>query len=92
VVLWIVIAAVVLGLIFLVAVTVPLLGRLAGLRRAVAGLQRRRQEAMRLQAGAAGLEQTVQGLHQRAGTMQERLAIIKAGYGDDTGRHALPRR
>ena len=89
---WIVIAAVVLGLIFLVAVTVPLIGRLAGLRRAATRLQLRRQEAMRLQAGTAALEQTLLGLQQRADTMQERLAIIKAGRGGDGGRHAFPRR
>jgi len=89
---WIVIAAVAVGLIFLVAVTVPVAGRLGGLRRALMRLQRRQREAMRLQAGAAALEQTLQGLEQRAQTTQERLAIIKAGRGEGTGRHAISRR
>jgi hypothetical protein len=89
---WIVIAAVVLGLIVLVAVTVPVVGRLAGLQLAVRRLQRRQQEAMKLQAGAAELERTLQTLQRRAGTMQERLALIRAGHGEPTGRHAFPGR
>ncbi|HEU4348547.1 MAG TPA: hypothetical protein VFR35_12255 [Actinoplanes sp.] len=87
---WIVIAAVVAGLIILLAVALPVAGRLANLRRAVTRLQRRQQEAMRLQAGAAEVEQTLQGVQQRAGTMQERLAIIRAGRGDRAGKHARP--
>ncbi|HET6532363.1 MAG TPA: hypothetical protein VFH03_17390 [Actinoplanes sp.] len=89
---WILIAVVVLGLIALVAVTVPVVGRLAGLQRAVRRLGRRRQEAMNLQAGAAQLVQTVQHLHRRAETMQERVALIRAGHGEPTGRHAFPGR
>jgi len=85
---WIVIAAVVLGLIVLVAVTVPVIGRLSALRRAVRGLQRRQQEALRLQAGAAELERTLTGVQRRAETAQERLALIKAGH-DGTGKHAF---
>jgi hypothetical protein len=89
---WILIAVVVLSLIALVAVTVSVVGRLAGLQRAVGRLQRRRQEAMDLQAGAAELEQTVQLLQRRAETMQERVALIRAGRGEPTGRHAFPGR
>lgn len=87
---WIVIAAVVAGLIFLVAVTMPVVGRLGALHRAIGRLQRRRQEAMKMQAATAELERTVLGLQRRAEVMQERLSIIKAGH-DDTGRHAFPR-
>ena len=86
---WIVIAAVVIGLIVLVAVTLPLAGRLSTLRRALAKLQRRQAEAMALQAGAARLEQTVLETQQRAETMQERIALIKAGRGEAGGKHAL---
>jgi hypothetical protein len=89
---WIVIAAVVLGLIVLVAVTVPVVGRLAGLQLAVRRLRRRQQEAMKLQAGAAQLEQTAHALLRRAETVQERLALIGAGNGEPTGRHAWPGR
>jgi hypothetical protein len=86
---WIVIAAVVAGLIILVAVTLPVLRRLSTLRRAAVKLQRRQAEAMALQAGAARLEQTVLQVQRRAEIMQEGIAVIKAG-GDGRGRHALP--
>jgi HAMP domain-containing protein len=88
VVLWIVLATVLVGLIILVAVTVPLLGRLGALSRAVRRLQRRRQDALQLQAGAAELEQSALGLQRRAEIAQERVALIKAGHGEPTGRHA----
>jgi polyphosphate kinase 2 (PPK2 family) len=88
---WILIAAGVLGLVLLIAVTVPVLSRLSGLRRAVVKLQRRQQEAQALQAGAETLQTTLAGLQQRAETMQERLAIVKAGH-DDTGKHAFVNR
>jgi TolA-binding protein len=89
---WIVIAAVVLGLIILVAVALPVVGRLSGLRRAMVRLQRRQEEATKLQAGAQTLEQTLLGLQQRAEAMRDRIALIKAGHGDGEGRHAVPRR
>ena len=85
---WIVIAAVVAGLIILVAVSLPVIGRLSALRRAALRLQRRQAEAMALQEGAQRLEHSLLGLQRRAETMQERLAVIQAGHGDDTGKHA----
>jgi HAMP domain-containing protein len=88
---WIVIAAVVLGLIILVAVTVPVIGRLSALRRAVRRLQQRQPEALKLQAGAAELERTLTSLQRRAETTQERLALIRAGH-DGTGKHAFTAR
>ena len=87
---WIVIAVVVAGLIILVAVTLPVLGRLSRLRRAAVKLQRRQNEAMALQAGVARLEQTVLQVQKRAETMQDGIAVVKAGRGDGTGKHALP--
>ena len=87
---WIVIAAVLAGLIILVVVTLPVLGRLGKLRRAAARLQRRQAEAMALQAGVTRLEQTVLQVQKRAETMQEGIAVIKAGRGAGTGKHALP--
>jgi hypothetical protein len=87
---WIEIAAVVLGLIILVLVTLPLLRRLGTLRRAAVKLERRQSEALALQAGAARLEQTVLQVQKRAETMQEGLAVIKAGRGGGKGEHALP--
>ncbi len=82
---WIVIAAVVAGLIILVAVSLPVVGRLSALRRAVLRLQRRQEEAMALQAGAQRLEQSLLGLQRRAATTEERLAVIKAARGGGTG-------
>ncbi len=87
---WILIAAVVAGLIILVAVSLPVVGRLSELQRAVGRLQRRQQEATALQEGAQSLETTLLGLQRRAETMQERLAVIKAARGDGTGRPAWP--
>jgi hypothetical protein len=87
---WIVIAAVVAGLIILVAVSLPVVGRLAGLRRAAVRLERRQEEAMRLQEGAQVLEQSLLGLQRRTETMQERLAVIKAGRGAGAGKRSWP--
>jgi hypothetical protein len=87
---WIVIAAVVAGLIILVAVSLPVVGRLAGMRRAAVRLQRRQEEAMRLQEGAHVLEQSLLGLQRRTETMQERLAVIKAGRGAGGGMRSGP--
>ena len=78
---WILIAALVAGLIILVAVSLPVVGRLSGLRRAMTRLQRRQQEATALQANAQTLEQNLLVLQRKAETMQERLAVIKAGRG-----------
>jgi hypothetical protein len=89
---WIVIAAVVAGLVILVAVSLPVVGKLSGLHRAAVRLHHRQQDAMRLQAGAQAMEQTLLGLQRRAGTMQDRLAVIKAGRGGDTGRTRPPAR
>jgi hypothetical protein len=89
---WIWIGAGVLGLIILALATVPLLGKLRELRRAVGRLQRRQAEAEALQSGAQQLEQTLLGLQDKAETMQERLAVIKAGRGGSTGKHAWPHR
>jgi hypothetical protein len=80
---WIVIAAVVAGLVILVAVSVPVVGKVSGLRRAAVRLQRRQQEAMELQAGAERLEQTLLGLERRADTMAEHLSAVR-------GRAARP--
>jgi hypothetical protein len=86
---WIVIAAVVLGLIILVAVSVPVVRRLSGLQRAALRLQRRQAEAMTLQAGAETLEQTVLGLQERAETMQDWIELIRAGHGGAGEKHAF---
>jgi hypothetical protein len=87
---WILIAAVVLGLIILVAVTLPLLRRLGTLRRAAVKLRRRQAEAMALQAGVAQLEQTVLHVQRRAETMQDKIEVIKAGRAGGPRRHTLP--
>ena len=86
---WIWVGAGVLGLIILALAAVPLLGKLRELQRAVTRLQRRQAEAESLQAGAQQLEQALLGLQGRAETMQERVALIKAGH-ESSGRHAWP--
>ena len=80
---WIVIAAVVAGLVILVAVSVPVVGKLSGLQRAAVRLQRRQQEAIELQAGAERLEQTLLGLERRADATAAHLAAMR-------GRQARP--
>jgi hypothetical protein len=80
---WIVVAVVVVAVIVLVAAVVPLSGRLSALRRAAVKLQRRREDAMTLQAAAAELERSVAALQERAEQAQRRLAVIKAGRGAD---------
>jgi hypothetical protein len=86
---WIWIGAGVLGLIVLLAAAVPLVGKLGELRRAVARVQKRQSEAEALQAHAQQLEQTLLALQGRTETMQERIALIKAGH-DSSGKHAWP--
>lgn len=81
--LWVWIAVVVIALIIMGSAVVALLGRLSGLRRAALRLQRRQEEAMKLQAGAAVLEQSVLGLQERAEIMQDRIETIQAGLGRD---------
>jgi len=81
VLLWVWIAVVVIALIIMGSAVLPVLGRLSGLRRAALKLQRRRQEALKLQAGVAVLEQTVLGLQARAEVAQERVEAIQAGLG-----------
>jgi hypothetical protein len=71
----------VVAVIVLIASFVPVLGRLSGLRRAGAKLQRRRAEAMKVQASAAVLEQSVLAVQHRAESAQQRVAAIKAGLG-----------
>jgi hypothetical protein len=80
---WIVVAAVVVGMIVLVAAVAPVLGRLSGLRRAVTKLQRRQADAMRLRAAGVELERSLVALQERADEAQRRLAVIKAARGAD---------
>jgi hypothetical protein len=81
VLIWVWVAVVVVGLIILGSAIMSVVGRLSGLRRAAVKLQRRQQEALKLQEGAAVLEQTVLGLQRRAEVMQDRVAVIQAGLG-----------
>jgi hypothetical protein len=80
---WIVVAAVVVGMIVLIAAVAPVLGRLSGLRRAVTKLQRRQADAMRLRAAGVELERSLVALQERADEAQRRLAVIKAARGAD---------
>ena len=86
---WIVVAVVVFSLILLGAAVGSVVGRLRGLERAGRRLQRRQEQAMKLQEGAVVLEQTLDGLQKRAELMEAQLAVIKAGRGQSSGKHSL---
>lgn len=88
-VIWIVLAVVVFSLILLGAAAMSVVGRLRGLERAGRRLQRRQEQAVKLQQGAARLERTLAGLQQRAEIMEGQLAVIKAARGKPTGKHSL---
>ncbi|MEV4708098.1 hypothetical protein [Actinoplanes sp. NPDC049316] len=90
-VLWIVIGVVVLGLVVLAAAMMTVAGRLSALDRAMRRLLLRREQAEKLQAGAARLERSVAELQERATIAQEQVAIIKAGRGKPYGKHSSQR-
>jgi hypothetical protein len=79
---WIVLAAVVLGLVVLAAAATSVLGRLPRLRRAARLAQQRRVDAETLQKTAAALEERVAVVQQQAARAQERLALIRAKRAD----------
>lgn len=79
--LWVWIAVVVVSLIIVGWAALSLLGRLSVFQHATVRLQRRQQEAMKLQEGAAVLEQSVLAVQERAEVMQGRVATIQAGLG-----------
>ena len=79
--LWVWIAVVVVALIVMGIAVGSVVSRLGGLRRAAVKLQRRQEEAMKLQAGAAELERSVLGLQERAERMQGQVATIQTGLG-----------
>jgi hypothetical protein len=80
-VLWVVIAAVLVGLLVLVMAAGSLAGRLRPLRRAATALLRRQAEAEKLQAAAFTLAQEAETLRLKAEITQERLALIKVKSG-----------
>ncbi|MET0425187.1 MAG: hypothetical protein ABW046_14990 [Actinoplanes sp.] len=69
---WIWIAVVVLALIILGVAGVKLLGRLDGLRRAAARLQRRQEDAAKLQVALAALQETVETVQQQVAALEPR--------------------
>lgn len=87
-VLWIVVAIVVLALVILGAAVMSVLGRLSALDRAMRRLLLRREQAVKLQAGAEELERSLAGLQERAVIAEEQVAIIKAGRGESHGKHS----
>jgi hypothetical protein len=82
VVIWIVLAAVLLGLVILSAAATSVMGRLPRLRRAVRLVQQRRAEAEGLQQTAAAIEERVAVVQRQAAQAQERLALVKAKRAD----------
>ncbi|WP_173081791.1 hypothetical protein [Phytohabitans rumicis] len=78
---WVVLAAVLLGLVILVLAVRPVVGRLGRLRRAALTLQRRQAEAERLQTTALALQREVETLRLKTEITQERLADIKVKRG-----------
>ncbi|HEX7745434.1 MAG TPA: hypothetical protein VF462_09265 [Micromonosporaceae bacterium] len=81
-VIWIVLAAVLLGLVVLAAAASSVLGRLPQLRRAARLARQRRTEAEALQVDAATLEEQLAVVQQQAARAQERIALIKAKRAD----------
>ena len=81
-VLWIVIGAVVLGLLVLALAVRPVLGPAARARAGrCAGSQTGRPGPRPLGAQLAGLQERAEAVQERAVTAQERIAVIKAGRG-----------
>ena len=76
---WIWIAVVVVALVILGVAGAKLLGRLDGLRRAAARLQRRQAEAVKLQESALELQVKVLEVQQRAEVVQEHVAQLAPG-------------
>lgn len=76
-VLWVVIGAVLVGLLVLALAAGSLVGRLRPLRRAAMALLRRQAEAEKLQAAAFTLAQEAETLRLKAEITQERIALIK---------------
>ena len=87
-VLWIVVAVVVLALVILAVAVMSVLGRLSALDRAMRRLLLRREQAVKLQAGAEQLERSLAGLGERTAIAEEQVAIIKAGRGETHGKHS----
>ncbi|MDT5033298.1 MAG: hypothetical protein QOC94_3469 [Actinoplanes sp.] len=79
--LWIWLAVVVVCLVILGSAALSLLGRLSVLQHAAVRLQRRQEEAAKLQEGVAELERSALALQQRAEVTQGRIATIQAGLG-----------
>jgi hypothetical protein len=80
-VVWIVIAAVLVGLLVLALSAGSLAGRLRPLRRAARTLLRRQAEAEKLQVAAVALAQEAETLRLKVEMTQERLALIKVKSG-----------
>ncbi|MEU4692805.1 hypothetical protein [Actinoplanes sp. NPDC023714] len=78
---WVWIAVGAIALIVLGTAAARLLGRLPELRRAAGKLQRRQQDAMKLQAAAEELQRTVLATQQRAERAQDAVTQIKANLG-----------
>jgi heme exporter protein D len=79
--LWIWLAVVVVCLVILGSAALSLLGRLSVLQHAAVRLQRRQEEAAKLQEGVAELERSALALQQRAEVTQGRIVTIQAGLG-----------
>ncbi|BAL90570.1 hypothetical protein AMIS_53500 [Actinoplanes missouriensis 431] len=78
---WVWIAVGAIALIVLIFAATRLLGRLPDLRRAAVKLQRRQEEAMRLQVAGEELQRTVLVVQQKAERAQDAVTQIKANLG-----------
>jgi biopolymer transport protein ExbB/TolQ len=78
---WIVIGAIVLGVVILIASFIPVLRRLSGLRTAISRAQRRQAEAMALQVSVERMNETLAGVQERAEATQRKLAAIQGARG-----------
>ncbi|MEN3613024.1 hypothetical protein [Plantactinospora sp. ZYX-F-223] len=80
---WIVLAAVLVGLLVLGLAVRRVLTRLPRLHRAALGLQRRQEQAEDLQRVALAVQDRAEAMQQQVETLQQRLVLIRAKRGGE---------
>ncbi|MEO3929869.1 hypothetical protein ABGB07_39345 [Micromonosporaceae bacterium B7E4] len=80
---WIVLAAVLVGLLVLGLAVRRVLTRLPRLQRAALGLQRRQEQAEDLQQVALAVQDRAEAMQQQVETLQQRLVLIRAKRGGE---------
>jgi hypothetical protein len=81
---WISLGGVGLGLVLLVLVVLPVLRRLAGLRRAMVRAQQRAAQVQGLQASVEALQERLAEVAERAAAARPGAVVTSRGRGDGT--------